>query len=405
MGSTRPRRAAMVGPLEPHGLRFATELARRGYAPSSVELHVRLVAHLSAWLDREDFGPGDLTPDVVESYFAARRAAGCASHRTSASLRPLLAYLRSIGVAPEPAVSVARGPVEALLERYRRYLQVERCLAPLTIEGYVYRVRPFVERRVVGTELRLESLVAGDVVAFVLAERPRRSRGSAKLTVTALRSLLRFLHVDGVLDEPLTRAVPSVAHWRLSGLPHPLEQGEVNRLLASCRLDTEVGRRDFAILKLLARLGLRAGEVARLQLDDIDWRAGEMRIHGKGGRQDRLPLPADVGEAVAEYVRAGRNRDVIGRCVFVRAIAPREPLTSRAVTKVVIRAGERAGLGQVAAHRLRHTAATDMLRAGASLPEIGHVLRHRRVSTTAIYAKVDREPLRELARPWPGGAA
>jgi site-specific recombinase XerD len=395
----------MVGPLEPHGLRFATELARRGYTPSSLELHVRLAAHLSAWLDREDLGPGDLAPDVVERYFAARRAAGCASHRTSASLRPLLAYLRSVGVTPEPAGSVASGPVEALLERYRRYLQVERCLASVTIEGYVCRVRPFVERRVVGSELRLESLTAGDVVAFVLAERPRRSRGSVKLTVTALRSLLRFLHVDGALDEPLTRAVPSVAHWRLAGLPQPLEQGEVNRLLASCRLDTEVGRRDFAILKLLARLGLRAGEVARLRLEDIDWRAGEIRIHGKGGQQDRLPLPADIGEAVAEYLLAGRPRDAIGRCVFVRAIAPREPLTPRAVTKVVIRAGARAGVGRVAAHRLRHTAATDMLRAGASLPEIGQVLRHQQVSTTAIYAKVDREPLRELARPWPGGAA
>jgi integrase/recombinase XerD len=404
MGSTRPRRAGMVGPLEPHGPRFATELARRGYTPSSLELHLRLAAHLSAWLDREDLGSGDLTPDVVERYFAARRAAGCASHRTSASLRPLLGYLRSVGVAPEPAGSVARGPVEALLERYRRYLQVERCLAAVTIDGYVCRVRPFVERRVVGTELRLESLAAGDVVAFVLAERPRRSRGSVKLTVTALRSLLRFLHVDGVLEEPLTRAVPSVAHWRLAGLPRPLEQGEVNRLLASCRLDTEVGRRDFAILKLLARLGLRAGEVARLRLEDIDWRAGEIRIRGKGGRQDRLPLPADVGEAVAEYLLAGRPRGAIGRCVLVRAIAPREPLTPRGVKKV-IRAGERAGLGQVAAHRLRHTAASDMLRAGASLPEIGQVLRHQQVSTTAIYAKVDREPLRELARPWPGGAA
>jgi integrase/recombinase XerD len=404
MGSTRPLRAGVPGPLMPYLPGFATELVRRGYTPSSVELHVRLTAHVSAWLDREGLGPGDLTRDVVETYFAARRAAGCVSHRTSASLKPLLGYLRVVGVAPEPASAIESGPVEALLERYRRYLRVERCLAPVTIEGYVCRVRPFVERRVVGTELRLESLVAGDVVAFVLSERPRRSRGSVKLTVTALRSLLRFLHVDGVLEEPLVRAVPSVAHWRLAGLPEPLEQGALERLMASCRLETETGRRDFAILKLLARLGLRAGEVARLRLEDIDWRAGEIRIRGKG-RQDRLPLPADVGEAVAEYLLAGRPVGAIGRCVFVRAIAPREPLTPRAVTKVVIRAGARAGVGQVAAHRLRHTAASDMLRAGASLPEIGHVLRHQQVSTTAIYAKVDREPLRELARPWPGGAA
>jgi integrase/recombinase XerD len=405
MGSTRPRRAGMVGPLEPHGSGFATELVRQGFTPSSVDLHAQLVAHLSAWLDREGLGPGDLTPDAVEAYFAARRAEGCPIHHTRASLKPLLAYLRSIGAVPEPAGSVARGPVEALLDRYRRYLRVERCLDPVTIEGYVCRVRPFLERRVVGGELRVESMAAGDVVAFVLSERPRRSRGSVKLTVTALRSLLRFLHVDGVLDEPLARAVPSVAHWRLAGLPQPLERGEVDRLFASCRLDTETGRRDFAILKLLARLGLRAGELARLRLDDIDWHAGEVRIRGKGGRQDRLPLPADVGEAVAEYLRAGRPRDATGRSVFVRAIAPRAALTPRAVTKVVIRAGARAGLGQVAAHRLRHTAASEMLRAGAPLAEIGQVLRHRHLASTAIYAKVDREPLRELARPWPGGAA
>jgi site-specific recombinase XerD len=293
--------------------------------------------------------------------------------------------------------------VEALLERYRRYLRVERRLAAVTIEGYVCRVR-FVERRVVGAGLSLEDLAAGDVVAFVLSDRPRRSRGSVKLTVTALRSLLRFLHVDGALDEPLTRAVPTVAHWRLAGLPRPLEPGELDLLLTSCRLDTETGRRDVAILKLLARLGLRAGEVAGLRLDDIDWRAGEVRIRGKGGREDRLPLPTDVGEVVAEYLRAGRPAGATGRSVFVRAIAPRDALTPRAVTKVVIRAGARAGIGQVAAHRLRHTAATDMLRAGASLAEIGQVLRHCHLST-AIYAKVDREPLRELARPWPGGAA
>jgi integrase/recombinase XerD len=405
MGTARPLRAGMVGPLESHGPGFATELVRLGYAPSSVDLHAQLAAHLSASLDREGLGAGDLTPDVVETYFAARRAAGCASHRTRASLKPLLAYLRSIGAAPEPAGSVTRGPVEALLERYRRYLRVERRLDPVTIEGYVCRVRSFLEWRIVGGELRLESLAAGDVVAFVLSERPRRSPGSVKLTVTALRSLLRFLHVDGVLDEPLARAVPSVAYWRLAGLPQPLEPGEVERLLASCRLDTETGRRDFAILKLLARLGLRAGEVARLRLEDIDWHAGEIRIRGKGGRQNRLPLPADVGEAIAEYLRAGRPRGATGRCVFVRAIAPREALTPRALTKVVIRAGGRAGVGQVAAHRLRHTAASDMLRAGTPLAEIGQVLRHRHLSTTAIYAKIDREPLRELAQPWPGGAA
>ena len=404
MGGARSLRTPVAGPLEPYVPGFAVELVRDGYVATVVDLHVRLAAHLSGWLDREGLGPGDLTAEVVERYFAVRRATGLCSHRTSASLRPLLGYLRSIGASPASVDSVDGGPVETLLGRYGSYLRVERCLDPVTIDGYVCRVRPFLERQVISGDLRLESLTAGDVVGFVLSECAWRSRGSVKLTVTALRSLLRFLHVDGVLDESLTVAVPTVAHWRLAGLPKALEPGEVDRLFASCSLDTATGRRDFAILKLLARLGLRAGEVARLRLDDIDWRAGEISIRGKGASQDGLPLPADVGDAVAGYLRAGRP-NVTVRSVFVRAIAPREALTPRAVTKVVIRAGARAGLGQVAAHRLRHTAATEMLRAGAPLAEIAQILRHRQLSTTAIYAKTDREPLRALARPWPEAVA
>jgi len=209
------------------------------------------------------------------------------------------------------------------------------------------------------------------VTAFVLAECPRRSRGSAKLLVTALRSLLGFLHVDGVLAESLIRSVPSVAGWRLAGLPRGLEAGQARRLLAGCDRRTTVGRRDFAILTLLVRLALRRGEVARLELCDIDWRAGEIVIRGKGDRQERLPLPTDVGEAVAGYLRRGRPASAEGRCVFVRVKAPHRALTPGGVTNVVLAAGRRAGLGQIAAHRLRHTAATEMLRAGATLPEIG----------------------------------
>jgi len=239
----------------------------------------------------------------------------------------------------------------------------------------------------------------------VLAVCPGRSRGSAKLLVTALRSLLGFLHVEGMLAESLVGAVPSVAGWRLAGLPRGLEPAQARRLLASCDRRTTAGRRDFAILTLLLRLGLRRGEVARLELGDIDWRAGEIAIRGKGSRQERLPLPADVGEAVAGYLRRGRPASAQGRCVFVRVKAPHLPLTPAGVTQVVVSAGKRSGLGEIAAHRLRHTAATEMLRAGATLPEVGQVLRHRSLLTTAIYAKVDREALRTIARAWIGGVA
>ncbi len=223
--------------------------------------------------------------------------------------------------------------------------------------------------------------------------------------MTALRSLLGFLHVDGAIEQSLASAVPSVAGRRLVGLPKGLEPAQVQCLLASCDSSTRTGRRDIAILTMLVRLGMRAGEVAALRLDDIDWRAGEIVVRGKGKCTERLPLPTDVGGAVAAYLHHHRPTSAQGRTVFVRIKAPHRALSSQGVSQAVAAAARRAGLGRIHAHRLRHTAATQMLRTGASLPEIGQLLRHRRALTTAIYAKVDREALRTIARPWPGDAA
>jgi site-specific recombinase XerD len=400
-----PSRVRVSGPLEGYASGFAAELARVGYTRNATACQLRLMAHLSGWLVRKEMDAAGLTAAAVEEFLAARRAAGHTTLRSSRALEPLLAHLRELGVVQPAAVVVAATPAEELLERYRRYLLGERGLATGTVRGYVDIVRPFLAGRVAADGSGLERLAASDVTAFVLVECPGRSQGSAKLLVTALRSLLGFLHVDGVLTESLTGAVPSVAGWRLAGLPRGLEPGQVRRLLASCDRRSTVGQRDFAILTLLVRLGLRRGEVARLELGDVDWRAGEIVIRGKGDRQERLPLPSDVGEAVAGYLRRGRSGSAEGRCLFVRVKAPHRALTPGGVTNVVVASGRRAGLGQIAAHRLRHTAATEMLRAGATLPEIGQVLRHRSLLTTAIYAKVDREALRSLARPWPGGAA
>jgi integrase len=244
-------------------------------------------------------------------------------------------------------------------------------------------------------------MTAADVTEFVLAACPGRAAGSAKLIVCALRSLLRWLHLTGVAPASLSIAVPSVAGWRLSGLPRGLEPAQLRRLLAACDRRTATGRRDYAIMLLLARLGLRAGEVARLELEDIDWRRGELAVLGKGNRAERLPLPADVGAAIAAYLRRGRPATAQWRSVFVRVHAPRRALTTGGVTMVVFDAAQRAGLGKIHAHRLRHTAATAMLRAGSPLVEIGQVLRHRSPLSTAIYAKVDRDALAVLARPWP----
>ena len=248
----------------------------------------------------------------------------------------------------------------------------------------------------------LEDLTAREVAAFVVTQSRQRPK-SVKRMVTALRSLFGFLHAEGLIGQPL--AVPSPAGWTRSGLPKALDGDQVAALLASCDPATRTGRRDLAILTLLARLGLRAGEVAALRLDDIDWRLGEITVRGKGNRHDRLPLPADAGQRIVAYLQDGRPGTAQGRTVFVRAQAPYRALTSNAVTTVVAYAGKRAGLGVIGAHRLRHSAATAMLRSGGSLTEIGQTLRHARPLTTAIYAKVDVGALRQLARPWPGEPA
>jgi site-specific recombinase XerD len=397
-----PSRVRVSGPLEVFASGFVAELARLGYRRTPATFQLQLMAHVSRWLQRERLGAGELTSEVVERFLAERRAAGYTNYVTARALAPLLGYLRGLGVAPAASPRVAVGAVDVLLADYRDYLAVERGLTADTIEGYVLWVRPFLDGRLRDSdELDLDGLSAADVVAFVVARCRVQSRGAAKMTVTALRSLLGFLHLRGLVAEPLGDAVPSTASWRLSGLPRALEPEQLDALLACCDRGTAIGRRDLAVLVMLARLGLRAGEVAALRLEDVDWRAGELRITGKGRRAERLPLPADVGEAIVAYLQAGRPATALDRSLIVRVRAPHRGLTGGGITQIVFAAAARAGLGAIHSHRLRHTAATQMLRAGASLEEVGQVLRHRQVLTTAIYAKVDRDALRQLARPWP----
>jgi site-specific recombinase XerD len=399
-----PSRVRVSGPLEPFALGFAGWLEQVGYTENSAGGQLRLMAHASRWLEAQGVGVGALG-DVAERFAGERRAAGYTNYVTARALGPLLGYLRRIGATPHAPVLEPATPAEVLLERYQRYLTVERGLVPGTGVDYAHAVRPFLEQRSAGGTLDLEHLTARDVTAFVVARCRSQARGSAKLTVTALRSLLGFLHVEGDIPCSLVGAVPSAASWRLSGLPRALEPEQVQQLLGSCDLASRTGRRDFAILTLLVRLGLRSGEVAALQLQDVDWRGGELVVLGKGRRSERLPLPVDVGEAISTYLRNGRPGSAQDRSLFVRIKAPHRGLTSAGVTQVVVIAGRRAGLGSIHAHRLRHTAATRMLAAGAPLHEIGQVLRHREALTTAIYAKVDRDALRPLARPWPGSGS
>ncbi len=396
----------MEGPLGCYAPGFGALLVERGYRPRSVVVQLRLMAHLSRWLEERVWEPSGLTREAVVEFLGARRE--CYVDLTGArALDPLLGYLRGLGVVPElrPA---ADSSVERLLASYREYLVCERGLMVSSVDGHERVARLFLAARADPLEESLGELQVGEVTGFVVAQcrSGRLGTGAGKNLVGGLRSLLRFLHVAGWVRAGLEQSVPSVAGWRLSSLPRALEPGRVAMLLSSCDTSTPLGRRDFAIVTLLSRLGLRACEVARLSLDDIDWRAGELTVRGKGSTIERLPLTHDVGDALVSYLRDGRPTS-LSREVFLLARAPVRALSPAAVTAVVRYACDRAGVERVGAHRLRHTVATELLRAGTPLAQIAPILRHASVSTTAIYAKVDRERLRALARPWPvaGGEA
>ncbi len=398
-----PSLVRVSGPLEAFSAGFAAELLRLGYTRDSAGQQMHLTAHLSRWMHTEGLKAQDLSAAEVERFLCKRRAVGYTSRLSMRGVDPLLTYLRRLGIVSVPRVVVPQGPAEAVLERYRHRIVEQRGVRWRTARRYADTVRPFLRPLVPpgGADPDLGRLDAAEVRAYVVARCPGLSSNEAKLTVTALRSFLGFAHLEGLIDRPLVAAVPSVAGWRLAGLPKGLEAVDRRSLLSSCDRRTRRGRRDFAILTVLVRLGLRAGEVASLRLEDIDWRAGTLVTHGKANRVDILPLPAEVGEAIAAYLHRGRPAGQEDRAVFLRVNAPLRTLTSDGVRQVVASAARRAGLEGIHAHRLRHTAATDMVRAGASLTEVGQVLRHRRPMTTAIYAKVDRDALRTIARRWP----
>jgi integrase/recombinase XerD len=391
-------RVRVSGPLAQSAAGFGVFLAEAGYTPLSAVNQVRVLAHLSRWMEGRGFGPGELDGERLGQFLAARREAGYTCWLSERGLAPLTAFLRGLGVVPAAVPAVPAGPADVLLGRYRAYLEAERGLAASTVRYCTREARGFLA----GREGRLADLGAAEISGFVADECRRRSTGSAKILVTALRSLLRFLAVEGLAAPGLPDAVPAVAGWRGGGLPKALPDGQVAALLAACDRETAAGRRDFAVLTLLARLGLRACEAAALELDDIGWRAGTVTIRGKGRRDEQLPLPSDAGEALAGYLRDGRPAGAASRRVFLASRAPGGGLSAGAVMEIVRRACVRAGLPEAGAHRLRHSAATGMLRAGAPLAEIGQVLRHRSATTTAIYAKVDHGALAQLAMPWPG---
>jgi integrase/recombinase XerD len=373
----------MSGPLTRYVEGFAAELRSHGYTELSLANQLRLMADLSRWLEVRGLDVGAIDSEVRARFLAKRRRTHT-QFRTERAIAPLLQYLASIEAISVPTSKPPRRG--RLLSEYERYLVEERGVLTGRRDVCLAVADDFLNGR------RIARLKAEDVTRFVDARPPEPN------ALSALRSLLRFLFVTSKIKRNLVHAVPSFPRWRLASLPKFLEASELDAVFATCDRRTEVGLRDYAVLVMLARLGLRACETAALQLDDIEWGRGELDVRGKGS-VGRLPMPTDVGEALVAYLRrATRSRTT--RAVFVRCVAPYTALTTAGVVAIARRALEWAGLPG-GAHRLRHTVATQMLRRGASLTEIAQVLRHRHVDTTAIYAKVDRDALRSIARAWP----
>ena len=396
------------GPLATWLDRFADAASRQGYTRSSICRRIRLAAGFSRWLGQEGVGLSRINSDHPAQYLRYRTRRVRLHHGDGAALRHLINFLRVETVIPAETIRAGRATeAERCVLAYEQYLSEARGLATATILNYAPFARAFVQYRFGAGQVTLSCLRAGDVVEFVQHEAPRMNRKRAKLMTTALRSFLRYMRYldEGMPD--LVAAVPVVANWSMDTVPRAISANQVHRLLASIDRTTTVGCRDYAILLLLARLGLRLSEVAYLELDDIDWRTATLNVRIKGGMRNDFPLSHEVGEAIAHYLRHGRPSSH-SRRVFLRVRAPiggfRGP---SGVGSVIRHTLERAGIDAPTrgAHQFRHGLSTEMMRQGASLGEIGDVLGHRHPDTTRIYARVDLGALRPLALPWPSGGA
>jgi site-specific recombinase XerD len=389
------------GAMGPFVSGFEEQLLDLGYTPSTVRNILKEVGQLGRWMTAQGLPVSELGAQPIEEFVCSQRADDRRRVSTVRHFLPLLDYLRSEGVLVPIEVTTPT-PLEALINEYCDWLVHERGLAAPTVLRYENLARRFLGERLATVGARfVEDLTGADVVGFLLAETARLSVGAAKGRVAELRSLLRFLYLKGLTPLALAAAVPPVAGWHDTGLPVGLAPQEVQRLLDCCDRSDPAGVRDFAILMLVARLGLRSAEVARLELGDIDWRAGEIVVRGKARRRDRLPLVAEVGEALSAYLSLPRRSTTL-RQVFLATKAPTRAIRPDLVSDVCRRACARADVPRVGAHRLRHALATEMLAKGATLGEVSQVLRHRDLATTAIYAKVDYTSLVSVAQPWPG---
>jgi site-specific recombinase XerD len=382
---------------------YARRLHEKGYAAHSGFVQLRLLGCFNRWLERRGLTSKDVSPATIEQYLRGRTQSGKLRKGDSAALFRLLAILRpdSPGMTAPPPTDI-----EIALGQFQQYLRQERSLSEATVINYTPVARSFLSERVPKGDVLCQQITVADITAFVQRQATLVTSKRAPLVVTALRSFLRYLFSRGIVAVDLSTCVPTIATWSLSRVPRFLAGEQIQKILSSCDKETTLGKRDYALLLLLARLGLRAGEVVALTLDDFDWEAGLVTVRGKGKRVAQMPLPAEVGAAIADYLATGRPA-CSSRRVFIRGKAPLTGFASSvAICSLVDKALERAGVESKyrGSHLFRHSLATLMLQRGASLPEIGDLLRHRRPDTTRIYAKVDLVSLRSIALPWPGGS-
>jgi site-specific recombinase XerD len=387
----------VTGQLVRYVPEFVTKLEGDGYRRTSVCHHVELLAHLSRWLEAQGLDAMDLTSTRVDQFLHARMAEGYARLLTGKGVAPLLEHLRMSGAIPR-GLTTHHSANDDLLVNFIEYLIEERGLARGTARGYARVARRFIDDDRVGGP---DQLIVAQVLRFVADECRRYVPGPL---VTGLRAFLGYCFVRELTANNLANAIPAVANVGQSSLAKSVAQSDVHRLLESCDRTTASGARNFAILSVLARLGLRAKEVAVIQLSDIDWRRGELTVRGKGPRLDALPLPVDVGEALADWLATGRP-PCPHRYVFCRLVAPLGPLTSVGVSAVVAATCRRAQVPEMRAHALRHSAARQLLRSGSNLSEVAQVLRHTDLATTSVYAKADHVTLIRAAQPWPSASA
>ena len=394
------------GPLGVHIDGFAALLSRQGYARHTGRLKIWLVADLSAWLDQRRLGIMNVDEKHIGEFLKRREKQRPPQSSDRGTLAQLLQHLRQCGIVPRPCEAVSRHPIDRVIQDYTDFLRQQRNLNQITIGNYLPVARRFLKARFGAGKLCWNRLRVGDVTDFIVRDCSSFPPRRVQLATTALRSFLGFLTQEGKITAHLAASVPTVANRCWSGVPQYLEPKQVEQLLRGCNQNSPMGRRDYAVLLLMARLGLRAGEVAHLTLENINWAAGELLICGKSAREDRLPLLSEVGRALANYLK--RDRPVCAcRRVFLRMMAPRQGFRNAgAIGYIFWRALARADLHppRKGCHLLRRSLATQMLRHGASLTQIGEVLRHQLARTTEIYAKVDVAALQALAQPWPGGA-